>query len=132
MRSLLLIKRKAQLKSWCSVQVNVWNTPTKAELIFLEESFIESKPPQENKTVPGYENCCFDLFFYGSSKLTYSGLATIGSISDALKRKTKQLENRGQMIVGINIKIPSSSKVVSKKNSSSIVWMGHKLQKHSK
>ena len=47
--------------------------------------------------------------------LTYSGLATFGSISDTLKRKRKELENRAQKTVGMNVKLPSSSKVVFKR-----------------
>ena len=47
--------------------------------------------------------------------LTYSGLVTFGSISDTLKRKRKELENRAQKIVGINVKLPSLSKIVFKR-----------------
>ena len=47
--------------------------------------------------------------------LTYSCLATFGSISETLKRKTKELEHRAQKIIGMNVKIPSSSKIVSKR-----------------
>ena len=47
--------------------------------------------------------------------LTYSGLAPFGSISDTLKRKRKELENRAQKTVGMNVKLPSSSKVVFKR-----------------